>query len=253
MPPEMTDSTLHLTVLVAGTFLAAGIVKGVTGMGLPTVAMGVLGALLSPLAAASQLIAPSLVTNVWQLLAGPSFGGVMRRLWPMMVAIALGTLFGSAILTGSQSGITTAALGATLVVYALYTLLARPLRVPERAELWLSPLIGTTTGVIAGATGVFVVPAVPYIQALGFEKDDLVQALGLSFTISTSALAASLAWRGALHVESLGTSALAIIPALAGMWVGRFARDRISSAAFKRGFLVVLMLLGLEMLSRAIV
>lgn len=85
------------------------------------------------------------------------------------------------------------------------------------------------------------------------EKDELVQALGLSFTISTLALAASLAWRGALHVESLGTSAMAIIPALAGMWAGQFVRDRISPAAFKRGFLIVLMLLGFEMLSRAIV
>lgn len=248
----MTDSTPLLIALVAGTFFGAGIVKGVTGMGLPTVAMGVLGALLSPLAAASLLIAPSLVTNVWQLLAGPSFAGVTRRLWLMMVAIVIGTVFGSAMLTSGKSDLTTAALGGTLVVYAAYTLLARPLHVPERAEAWLSPLIGTATGFVAGATGVFVVPAVPYIQALGLEKDDLVQALGLSFTISTLALAASLSWRGAFHVENLGASALAILPALAGMWVGQAVRDRISPAAFKRGFLIVLMLLGLEMVSRGV-
>ena len=41
---------------VFATFLAAGLVKGVTGMGLPTVAMGMLGALISPLVAASLLI-----------------------------------------------------------------------------------------------------------------------------------------------------------------------------------------------------
>lgn len=239
-------------MLVSATFFAAGIVKGVTGMGLPTVAMGVLGALLSPLAAASLLIAPSLVTNIWQLLAGPSFTGVTRRLWRMMAAIVLGTALGSAMLASGGTGLTTGALGATLVIYAGYTLLARPLRITERAESLLSPMIGGATGLIAGATGVFVVPAVPYIQSLGLEKDDLVQALGLSFTISTIALAASLAWRGAYHVEDIGLSMLAILPALGGMWLGQAIRHRISPAAFKRGFLAVLILLGLEMMSRGL-
>ncbi|HBV1052187.1 TPA: hypothetical protein MDO21_004429 [Klebsiella pneumoniae] len=36
-------------------FIAAGLVKGVTGMGLPTVAMGLLGLLMPPQAAAALL------------------------------------------------------------------------------------------------------------------------------------------------------------------------------------------------------
>ena len=36
------------------------------------------------------------------------------------------------------------------------------------------------------------IPAVPYLQALGLSRDQLVQALGLSFTVSTLALAAGL-------------------------------------------------------------
>ncbi len=82
---------------------------------------------------------------------------------------------------------------------------------------------------------------------------NLVQALGLSFTVSTLALAGSLAWRGALPLESLGLSALAVVPALAGMGVGQLVRDRISPPVFKRGFLVVLGLLGSEMILRAAV
>ncbi len=60
----MSDMSLTALVLILVTFFAAGAVKGMTGMGLPTVAMGVLGALLSPLAAASLLIAPSFVTTL---------------------------------------------------------------------------------------------------------------------------------------------------------------------------------------------
>ena len=83
----MTDLSIPLILPIGATFFAAGAVKGLTGMGLPTVAMGVLGALISPLAAASLLILPSFATNVWQLWAGPSFGPIARRLWPMMLEI----------------------------------------------------------------------------------------------------------------------------------------------------------------------
>ena len=239
-------------LLVVATFFAAGIIKGVTGMGLPTVAMGVLGALISPLSAASLLIVPSIVTNVWQLLAGPSLGALVQRLWPMMLAIVVGTILGSSLLAGGDTSKTTGALGAALVVYSVYTLVARPLRVAVRLQPLLSPLVGGVTGLVTGGTGVFVIPAVPYLQALGLEKDELVQALGLSFTVSTIALVAGLAWHGALQLDNLALSGLAIVPALVGMWVGQNLRGRISPRIFRRGFLVAMLLLGAEMASRAV-
>ncbi|MFT4185014.1 MAG: sulfite exporter TauE/SafE family protein, partial [Rhizobium sp.] len=246
----MMDHSLLLVVAITATFFVAGLVKGVTGMGLPTVAMGVLGALISPLAAAGLLIVPSFVTNVWQLFAGPKFAPLLRRLWPMMLAVVVSTVAGSSLLTSGNTVLTTAALGAALVVYAAYTLLARQLRVPARLEPWLSPVIGAATGLVTGGTGVFVIPAVPYLQALGLEKDDLVQALGLSFTVSTIALAAGLIWRGAFHLDNLVLSGLAIAPALAGMWAGQIIRRRVSPATFRLWFLICLLLLGAEMLLR---
>ncbi len=185
----MFDLSIPLLVAVFATFFAAGLVKGVTGMGLPTVAMGVLGALISPVAAASLLIVPSFVTNVWQLVAGPNFGALLRRLWLMMLAVVAGTLLGSASIASGDTSLTTRLLGIALFVYSAYTLFARQVSVPRHAERWLSPLIGAITGVVTGGTGMFVIPAVPYLQALGLSKDDLVQALGLSFTLSTIALA----------------------------------------------------------------
>lgn len=83
--------------------LHASLVKGVTGMGLPTVAMGFWAPSLSPVAAAALLIAPSFVTNVWQLLAGPGFAVITRRLWPMMLAIIIGTVLGTSLLTSGDT------------------------------------------------------------------------------------------------------------------------------------------------------
>lgn len=77
-----------------------------------------------------------------------------------------------------------------------------------------------------------------------------MQALGLSFTVSTVALAAGLAWHDVLATDQLALSVLAIIPALAGMGVGQVIRSRISPASFRRWFLVGLFALGAEMLAR---
>jgi uncharacterized membrane protein YfcA len=118
-------------------------------------------------------------------------------------------------------------------------------------ERWLSPVVGLTTGTVTGGTGVFVIPAVPYLQALGLNRDDLIQALGLSFTISTVALAIALARGGAFHFGSIATSALAIVPALMGMWFGQWIRQHIAAATFRRWFLICLVLLGLELTIRS--
>jgi len=249
---SMSDLSTWLVLSVAATFFLAGVVKGITGMGLPTVAMAVLGATMSPVAAAALLIVPSFVTNIWQLLTGPSFSVLVRRLWLMMLGVVVGTVACSSILANGNVKWTTAGLGAALIVYAGFTLLAWQLSVPAAYERWLSPLVGVTTGLVTCGTGVFVVPAVPYLQALGLKRDDLVQSLGLSFTISTIALAAGLAWRGALHLDAFGASSLAIAPALLGMWLGQAVRVRVSAASFRKWFLICLLLLGVELILKSI-
>ena len=189
-------------VILAATFLLAGFVKGVIGLGLPTVAVGLLSLTMAPVEAASLLVAPSLVTNLWQLFAGPRFGALLRRLWGMMAGILVGTIGGMrlGLLTGPDAGRAEAALGVALILYAALGLGNLRAPAPGRAEPWLSPLVGALTGLVTAATGVFVIPAVPYLAALGLDKDDLIQALGLSFTVSTVALAAGLAASGAFQV-----------------------------------------------------
>ncbi|TXI85794.1 MULTISPECIES: sulfite exporter TauE/SafE family protein [unclassified Cupriavidus] len=246
----MNPSTIELISLLLATFLGAGLVKGVTGMGLPTVAMGVLGTVMSPVAAAAILIVPSAVTNVWQLLAGPHKLRLMRRLWAMMLGIVIGTLLGTRLLVMVDPVWSGRTLGLALIAYAVYALVAPTFSVPQRLEAWLSPVVGTATGLITGVTGVFTLPAVPYVQSLGLQKDELVQALGLSFTVSTFALAGGLVSHGAYRLDQLGLSLVAVLPALAGMWLGSIVRHRISPVTFRRCFLILLVLLGLEMTFR---
>ncbi|MDQ0742346.1 sulfite exporter TauE/SafE family protein [Pseudomonas sp. W4I3] len=237
-----------LTLLVMGTFLLAGTVKGVIGLGLPTVAMGMLGLAMLPTQAAALLIIPSTVTNLWQLALGGHLSVLLKRLWPMFVLIALGAGLGTLWLGMDAGPWVVRALGGALLVYALSGLFLPTFNVAPRTERWLGPLCGLITGLITSATGVFVVPAVPYLQALGLSRDQLVQALGLSFSVSTLALAAGLAWRGALGGGEVGASLVALVPALLGMWLGQALRQRISALWFKRVFFTGMALLGAHLL-----
>lgn len=242
----MADS-LSYWLLITGVFLAAGLVKGVTGMGLPTVAMGLLGSIMSPATAAAMLVIPSFVTNFWQLIAGPAALKVLRRFWTTMVGIVAGTLMSTGFLVSVNPAITRMGLGCALVAYALYALISPKISISPGTERWLSPAIGLITGAITGVTGVFAIPAVPYYQALSLDKDDLVQALGLSFTVSTIALAAGLMLHGAFVGGQIGVSTMAVLPALLGMWLGQVIRARISARMFRLVFLLFLLALGLEM------
>lgn len=247
----MSDLLRHL-LLVLSTFFIAGSVKGVIGLGLPTVAMGVLGTVMVPAEAAALLLIPSALTNVWQMLSGARLAPLLRRLWPMMAAVCAGSLWGSGLISGNSGWYATVALGAALGLYAALGLSGKRFHVPSRHEKWLGPTIGLTTGIVCGATGVFVIPAVPYLAALGLERDELVQALGLSFTVSTVALALGLAWHHSLPLQALGMSLLALAPALLGMVVGGAIRAIVSPATFRFFFFVGLLGLGGEILWRAV-
>ena len=231
-------------------FILGGAVKGVAGMGLPTIAMGLLGLLMPPAEAAALIVVPSLVTNLWQFLSGRRQVALLRRTWPMLLTMCLATSAGAGLMTGTGAENAKIWLGGALVAYAIIGLGKVGLTVPQRQETWLSPLVGAATGVVTGATGVFVIPAVPYLQALGFEKDDLVQVLGLSFTTSTLALAAGLASEGAFHLVDAGASALCTLPALLGMGMGQIIRARTDPSTFRLLFFAGLLLLGADLLIR---
>jgi uncharacterized membrane protein YfcA len=246
----MSSSTL---IFVGAVFAIAGFVKGTIGLGLPTISLGLLAIVMTPVQAAAILILPSFVTNVWQMVAGPALTVVARRLWSMIVAICLGTWAGLGLMTGATARFGTALLGAALALYAVAGLATLRLSVPRGWEPILSPIVGIITGLITAATGVFVIPAVPYLQAIGLQKEELVQALGLSFTVSTIALAINIGLEGGLQLYLVSDTLVALTLACVGMWVGQALRLRMSPITFRKWFFAGLLLLGSYLVGRSFV
>lgn len=242
-----------LIALVVAAYLLAGLVKGVIGMGLPTVAMGLLAAVITPAQAAAILVAPSLATNVWQMVAGPYLVGLIKRLGGMLLGLFAGGWLGNGVLTGENAKPAAIGLGIVLIAYALLGLSKIKFSVARRNEIWIGPIVGVLTGVVMAATGVFVIPALPYLQAIGLQKDELVQALGLHFTTSTVALAFVL-WDGGAFNLSLGTLSLfAIAPAVVGMYAGQRVRARIGAETFRVFLYIGLLALGALQVGRNVI
>jgi uncharacterized membrane protein YfcA len=229
---------------IAAVFVCAGIVKGIIGFALPTVGIGLLGIFLPPAQAASLVTIPTIATNVWQLAAGPSLGPLWRRLWPLVAGVCMGTWIGVGFLVGASSQQATVALGAVLCAYGCFGLAAPTFHVPARAEPWLSPIVGLATGFLSGATGVFALPVVPYLAALGLQRDELVQALALSPLTSGIALSLGLLATGTMGTSLALGSTLALVPAFLGMFAGQFLRERASPELFRTLFYGGLALLG---------
>jgi uncharacterized membrane protein YfcA len=242
-----------LLLLIAAAFLLAGFIKGALGLGLPTVSMGLLAVTMPPAQALAIVIVPAIVTNIWQTFVGPYLRDIIRRLWPLMVGTVIGIWLNAGLLTGPYARYGTVILGLLLVIYAIVGLSRFSFKVARRDEKWIGGIVGVVTGLISAATGVQVIPSMPFLQAIGMEKDELVQALGVFFTTATVALAFNLTTAGLLTAATALPGAVAMAASFAGMFIGQAVRTRMQPEMFRRWFLISMIFLGLYLAGSALV
>ena len=234
----------EVVVLVVLVFFVAGTIKGLIGFGLPTVSIAILAAFLGLIEAMTLMLLPSLITNLFQGLGGKYLIRLIRRYWSMFIFGAVFTWLSSSLLSTGHAATFAVILGVVLTLYGLSSLYSLQLPSPGSRERWTSPLVGMVSGGITGITGIFLVPAVGYLQALRMKRDELIQAIGLWVTIATLSLAFSLKNHDLFSNELGLLSLTAVLPALLGMWVGRVLRPRLSESVFRHLFFTALMLLG---------
>lgn len=243
---------LILILAVVGTFLIAGTVKGVIGMGLPSVALALLTLTVDLTSAMALMLVPSLVTNIWQAAVGGHGIAILRRIWPFLITAFVTVWLGAAALTRVDLALLTVLLGVLLASYALVSLAGWRVSISRHNEGWVGALVGIVNGTVTGMTGAFVMPSILYLQAIGLTKDALIQAMGLVFSISTVALAIALQGNGLLTADLGVLSLAALVPALIGMAAGQRIRRQLSEARFRRVFFVGLLLLGLFIIVGAV-
>ncbi len=243
--------TPEIVIIVGAVFLLAGLVKGLVGLGLPTISLALLTATFGLKEAMALMLVPAFATNLWQALAGRDTAAVVRRLGPMLALSCVGIWFAVGVLARSDAVLLSGLFGILLCVYCLFGLTAPQIPAPGPRERWLSPVFGLVSGFSAGLTGSFVVPGALYLQALGMPRDMLIQAMGMTFTVASVALAVSLGRNDLLPAE-LGTlSVAALVPSFLGMALGQKVRRRLPEERFRQVFFFALFALGVYIVARA--
>ncbi len=238
-------------VVVTVTFLLAGMVKGVIGLGLPTVSLGLLVASFDLTTAMSLLIVPSFATNIWQATVGGHLLTLLKRLWIFLLMAGVTVWIGSIALITFDLSILSVMLGGLLIAYAVLSLSGFRLNLNTQQERWIAPILGSVNGILTGMTGTFVIPGVMYLQGIGLTRDQLVQAMGLLFTVSTVALGIALQYREFSTAQLNLASLVAVLPAVAGMWLGKQLRRKLSEQHFRLMFFNALLLLGIYIIMKA--
>jgi uncharacterized membrane protein YfcA len=248
MTPDWTTDTFTLLIFA---FFLGGIVKGVIGTGLPTIALALLTATIGIREGMAIILLPSILTNLQQGLLGGHLRSVLKRSWTFLLSTFATIWLGAALLASTDVTLLSGLLGAILLVYSAFGLRMKNLPHPGKMEPWMSPLFGAINGLLTGMTGSSVIPGVLYLQSLDIGRHMLVQTMGLLFLTSSTTLAFALQKHQLLTRELIVLSALAFIPAYIGMLIGVRIRNRISDTLFKQFFFIFMFLLGIYIVLRA--
>ena len=234
-----------LTVLaILATFFVAGVVKGVIGLGLPSISLALLTVVINLPTSMALLIMPSLVTNIWQAIRGGKFLKILKRLWLLFLTSTLTVWTGSKALAIVDLTLLSALLGSLLMSYAIVSLYGLRFNIKSRNEWWVGSLTGSVNGILTGMTGSFVVPGVFYLQSIRQEKDELIQSMGILFTTSTLALFFSLQTNEYLTSKLIVWSSISIVPSIIGVLIGQQIREWLSEKIFKNVFFFSLLFIG---------
>jgi uncharacterized membrane protein YfcA len=230
--------------IISFTFIFAGYVKGIIGLGLPSVSLALLTATLGLKDAMTIMLIPTFCTNILQGVIGGNFIFIIKRFSTLIITAATGTWFATGILARSDAILLSGLLGLSICSYASISLFTPQIPAPDKHEKWLSPIIGVISGLLTGLTGSFIMPGVIYLQATRMPRDMLIQAMGVIFSVATLSLAVSLGGHNLLPKETIIISTFALIPALTGMRLGQITRKMIPEKKFRLVFFIGLLLLG---------
>lgn len=243
-------SLIPLALMV---YLAAGTVKGVVGIGLPTAAIGMMSQVVDPGVAIALAIIPMIVTNVWQVYRSGQVARSLQRYWRFALALAIVMSISSQFAARVPSGALMLVMGMTIVVFSVDTLWRKPWRLPPAYDRVAQIIGGAIGGAMGGFAGIWSPPMVGYLLAIGVDRDEFVRALGLLILVGSVFLGIGYWHTGLLSADIASVSLLVTISALLGFMLGEQIRRRLDAERFRQLVLVLFIIMGLNLIRRGMV
>lgn len=244
----------HLDILLLGSIvlLLAGTIKGFVGLGLPTVAMALLTLKLDPRTAISLILMPLFLSNLWQMLRGDDFYGVVQRYWRFAIVLACSVGLTVFLSQSTSERTLMFCLGVIVLLFVFFSWRDLVPEIPAHADRGVEIALAAIAGVMGGLTAAWAAPLAIYLKAKRVSPDEFVQASGFLISAGSVPLLIMFVFVGHSDLETVGLSAVLLVPTLAGFTLGERLRRGIDPKLFNTVLMVVFLVLGLNLIYRSL-
>jgi uncharacterized membrane protein YfcA len=236
------DSVILIQVVLI--FLAGGMVKGLIGVGLPTVTLTLLSFVFDIKDSISIILIPVILTNLYQMLDGNYLKEIIGEVKFFLIGSFLFIFPGFYFLTILKSDTILAILALLLIINSFMSLMKYEIKLKNYKSKAIQLGIGSLTGITTGVTSIYTMPFIFLIQSLNYSKNKVIQLMGLSFFIFACMQLILFSSHGMIDFDKLSISLLACLPILAGVYFGTALRKKISETLFKTLFNIMLVAMG---------
>lgn len=231
---------MHVLIVAVAMFVGA-FLKGVTGLGLPVIAIPVMASFVGVEEAVVIMTIPGVVTNTWLIWRHRESRSATRDLPALLATGVVGVAVGSWILRSLDNRILSLALAGAVVAYA-GTLFVNPhFRLSPAVTRVASLPVGLAAGTLQGATGISGPLLATYLHAFRLPPRAYVLSITTLFQVFALTQVGSLAALGLYTARRLALSLLALVPTMAALALGARVANRVPPRVFDAVVLLVLL------------
>ena len=231
---------------------AGSAVKSVTGLGQPLFAVPLLAPVIGVETAVVVISLPNLLANVLLVKQVHRSRSDTRDLPVLLTTSVAGTVLGTAALVSWPEEPLFIVLVGLIAVFVWSALRSNNLAIPEAAGRRWSPLVGLVAGLAQGAVGVSGPVVVTWLYAYRLSRDAFILSITSIFLVTSVAQIGALAAAGAYTTGRLVAAAVAFIPVAVIIPTGERLRRHLSSTAFDRSVLAVLLVAACVLTARVV-
>ena len=235
----------YLFFIYLGIFFLGGLVKGTIGVGLPTVTLTLLSFFFDIKDSISFILIPVILTNLVQMLDGKELKSIFQQTKFFLVTSVVFVIPGFLVLRAINSNTILLILASLLVLNSCLVLFNKIITIKKHTSFQTQFWIGALTGITTGVTSIYTMPFIFLIQSLKFNKEKLIQLMGLSFFLYSLTQFTLFYSFSMINEKVLLFSSVACVPILIGVISGKYLRKILSEQTFKLLFNYMLLVSGI--------
>jgi len=243
----------HLILIqVILIFLAGGAVKGLIGVGLPTVTLTLLSFIFDIKESISIILLPVIITNLYQMLNGKHLKQIIDDTRIFQISAVPTVFLGFYFLLLLKSDTILLILAIVLIYNSFLGLFKYEIKFKNYKSKYYQILIGGLTGTVTGISGIYTMPFIFLLQSLQYSKNKAIQLMGLTFFLFACTQFLLFILYDLISFKILALSSIACIPILLGVYLGTVLRRNISENIFKILFNLMLVFMGILLIIKTI-